>query len=122
MSKKIVLVEDDHDTCRLIENAFVTAGYQVESLHEGKSIIDQHFQLPDLFILDNTIPTIDGIALCKYLKIQQKTKSIPVIMISGNHLLETKAMKAGASVFIAKPFKVESLVEHVEMLLHPQLA
>ena len=59
-------------------------GYTVEIFPDGKGIFTGNVQLPDLFILGRNLPTIDGIAICKYLKIQPLTKHLPVIMISAH--------------------------------------
>lgn len=121
MSKKILLIEDDADFCFILKNVLTKAGYTVGSLHEGKSIVERDFLLPDMFILDNYIPTIDGIALCKYLKLQAKTKDIPVIIVSGNHQIKHKANKAGAAVFLGKPFRADELLKLIaDHFRHPK--
>lgn len=120
MLKKILLVEDDLDTCSILKSALSRAGFEVETFHEGKAIVEQQFMLPDVFILDNTMPTIDGIALCKYLRLQANTKNIPIVIISGNHLLEMKAVNAGANCFLPKPLTSESVVSALHQVLNQQ--
>jgi DNA-binding response OmpR family regulator len=94
------------------------AGYKVEPLTDGRSIIDRKYDWPDLFILDKDMPFIDGIALCKYLKLNQATKEIPIIMISAYHKLKTKAKEAGVDDFIEKPFELQKLLHIIEKHTH----
>jgi two-component system KDP operon response regulator KdpE/two-component system response regulator MprA len=59
------------------------------------------------------MPTIDGIALCKYLKLQEATKDIPIIMISSYHKLKRKAKEAGVDDFLEKPFDIKDLLRTI---------
>jgi CheY-like chemotaxis protein len=122
MQHRIVLADDNHDTCYIIKKMLITAGYHVETLTEGKDILEPGFMVPDLFILDNFMPMIDGIALCKFLKVQGRTKNIPVILMSADHHIRSKAMKAGAQVFLEKPFQSTDLMENVKQLLATEKA
>lgn len=117
MSKKITLVEDDVDAAMMLTKMLSNAGYTVNALHEGTSLVGQDFPLPDMFILDNFMPTIHGVALCKYLKLQAKTKSIPIIIISANQQLKNKATEAGAAIFLGKPFHTVDLLKLVDDIL-----
>lgn len=117
MQQKIVLIEDDADTCHILEKILTTAGYSVQTYSEGRHALEPNFTKPDLFLLDNHMPSIDGVALCKFLKIRENTRSVPIILTSGNHLIKNKAMKAGASAFLEKPFKPQTLLDAVKRLL-----
>jgi DNA-binding response OmpR family regulator len=114
MSKKILLVEDDVDASLMLTKMLSNAGYTVTALPEGTSLVGQDFSLPDMFILDNFTPTIHGVALCKYLKLQSKTKSIPIIIISANQQLKSKAADAGATTFLGKPFHTVQLLTLID--------
>jgi len=114
MTKKIVVAEDDKDILFVLKFILNEAGYEVEPLPDGKSIISRSRDWPDLFILDNNMPTISGLALCKYLKLKQETKDIPVVMISAYHNMKKKALQAGVSDFIEKPFKTEQILNVIQ--------
>jgi DNA-binding response OmpR family regulator len=116
MSKTITLVEDDIDAAFILKKILVRAGYTVTTLPEGRAIVEDHFKIPDVFILDNYIPTIHGVALCKYLKLKSKTNKVPVIIISGSHHVEKRAKAAGAAFFLKKPFHADELLTHVNQL------
>lgn len=122
MSKTITLVEDDVDAAMMLTKLLSNAGYVVNSLNEGTSLVERDFSLPDLFILDNFMPTIHGVALCKYLKLQASTKSIPVIIISANQQLKNKAKDAGAVCFLGKPFHTKELLKLVDSVFSDDTA
>lgn len=113
MLKKILLAEDDEDTAVILRKMLGEAGYDVRCLTEGIKLVEEGIDWPDLFILDKDMPTIDGVALCKFLKLKEATKHIPIIMISGHHQLKKKAIKAGASAFIEKPFDGKKLLKAI---------
>lgn len=113
-AKKIVLAEDDADIRYILELALSEAGYEVEALCDGNAIIEGARNSPDLFILDKALPTVDGLAICKYLKVNEKTRHVPIIMISCYHDVKRKAKKIGVNDFIEKPFDLNLLLEMVD--------
>src|SRR5687768_10818851 len=104
MTKKILIAEDDQDILFILDMILKDAGYKVESLPDGRGIFERKKDWPDLFILDKDMPVIDGLAICRYLKLNPATKDIPIIMISAFHFLKGRAKKAGVNDFIEKPF------------------
>jgi DNA-binding response OmpR family regulator len=113
LMKKIVVAEDDQDILFILEMILNDAGYKVEALSDGRSIVAGQKEWPDLFILDKDMPAIDGIAICKYLRLNDQTKEIPIIMISAYHKLKAKAASAGVNDFIEKPFDLKTLLSTV---------
>ena len=73
--------------------------------------------MPDLFILDKDMPTIDGLAISKYLRVHETTKHIPIIMISA-YEFQDKAKRIGVDEFIRKPFELSYLLESVNKYMH----
>ena len=118
MTKKILVAEDDKDILFILDMILNDAGYRVEPLPDGKPIVEARSDWPDLFILDKDIPSIDGLAICKYLKLKNETRSIPIIMISCYHYLKTKALEAGVDEFIEKPFELKHLLSSVDHYLN----
>jgi DNA-binding response OmpR family regulator len=117
MKKNILLVEDDRDSLNLMRTILTEAGFTVMAMTDGIQIVEKNFVSPDLIILDNAMPVIDGIALCKFLKLKPDTRDVPIIVISGNHNLKTRACTAGAISFLAKPFGAHELLDHVHLAL-----
>jgi FixJ family two-component response regulator len=113
-TKKILLIEDDEDTRATLSRMLTKGGYAVQTLVDGRQLLEPGFPLPDVFILDHHIPTIDGVALTKFLKIQARTRGIPVVMISGaTHVCE-KARRAGVRLFLNKPVQGKTLLEQLQ--------
>src|SRR5687767_9450475 len=117
MVKKILLAEDDPDIRFILKTVLSDAGYEVVLLPEGHTIVEGRQEWPDLFILDKSLPVIDGMALSKYLKIKEDTRDIPIILLSSNHKLKNKAKHAGVDAFIEKPFDLKLLLNTVEQQL-----
>jgi CheY-like chemotaxis protein len=72
------------------------------------------FELPDLFIIDKQLSGVDGLELCRFLKMQETTRNIPVIIISASPYISTQAINAGADEFVEKPFKIKELLSIVQ--------
>ena len=119
-AKKIVLAEDDPDIRYILNLALSEAGYEVEALSDGSKVVEKGRNSPDLFILDKALPTIDGLAICKYLKINASTRNIPIIMISCYHEMRNKAKKLGVNDFVEKPFDLGVLLEMVSRNISDQ--
>ena len=103
----------------LLKRALTRSGYDVETCTGGSGLVEFKHSLPDLFILDKDLPTIDGLAITKFLKLQEGSKEIPIIMISA-HAVRRKAESAGINKFIKKPFKLQSLLKAVQTCVRPE--
>jgi DNA-binding response OmpR family regulator len=110
---KILLAEDDPDIRFILKLVLNDAGYQVVPLPAGDTIVEGKHEWPDLFILDKSLPVIDGLAICKFLKVKEETRDIPIIMISSYHKLKSKAREVGVDDFIEKPFDIQNLLSLV---------
>lgn len=113
---KILLTEVDKDLRFNLVRVLNEAGHKVESLNEGSRIVNDQVEIPDLFILDQKTPTIDGLALSKFLKINSKTKHVPIIMISTDPEARKKAKRIGVNDFLEKPLESKNLLKVVNRL------
>jgi len=114
---RILVVEDDEDTSFLLKKALSEAGYVVESCMTGSGIVEFRHAWPDLFILDKHLPTIDGLALAKFLRLHDATRDIPIIMISA-YPIKAKAIQVGIDEFVAKPFCMDVFLKIVDRCIH----
>ena len=112
--KNIVITDDDPGIRDIFKIIFETAGYDVQLITNGDDLLNNKFDIPDLFLLDKQLSGIDGIDICRYLKKQNTTSHLPVIMISANPHIGKLAEEAGADAYIEKPFEVKYLLEMVE--------
>ena len=92
MKANILVVDDTRDNLRLLNNILTEQGYQVRPVSQGKRAISAaQTKPPDLILLDIMMPEMDGYAVCKVLKADERTHDIPVIFISA--LDETMVMR-----------------------------
>ena len=114
MVKKILIAEDDPDIRLILKMVLGEAGYEVDARPTGNAILEGEEEWPDLFILDRALPMVDGITICKYLKVNNATKNIPIIMISSYHELRGHATAIGVDDFVDKPFDIKHLLRVVD--------
>lgn len=113
----IVLTVDDSPTVvKLVRMTLQRHGYEVVVAANGMDALAKiNDNLPDLILLDITMPRMDGYQLCKIIKSNQETKHIPVIMLSGKDGFfdKVRARVAGSTDYITKPFEPEVLLQTV---------
>jgi len=117
--KKVLIADDDPSIAEVITIILRDEGYETEITTDGNSLEKIDNSLPDLILLDIWMSGVDGRDICKYLKTHEKTKGIPVIMISANKDTQEIAAQSGADDFIAKPFDIEFLVGKVKQYAGP---
>lgn len=114
MKKKILVADDDpailESLCLILEEF----GYEVDSTVDGETIYKMKKDLPNLLLLDIWMSGQDGREICRYLKNEDTTKSIPVIMISASRDIGRSTLEAGADDFLPKPFDMHALLEKIE--------
>jgi DNA-binding response OmpR family regulator len=115
--KRILIIEKENDMLFILANALSDAGYLVDAHTDGSCIVEGKVKLPDMFIIEKDLPAIDGMAICKYLRVHAESKEIPVILIS-TYSARRKAMDAGADAFLIKPFELGDLLKTVEQCIN----
>jgi len=115
--KRITVADDDPGILDAVGMMLEMEGYQVNATLNGNTILNFQNQLPDIYILDIWMSGADGRELCKKLKSEDKTKDIPVILISASNDLKRSAETAGADDFLAKPFEIDALLQKIERAL-----
>jgi len=111
---QIIIADDDGSMRDIFQLILKRAGYDVTSFSDGELLLENKFELPDLFILDKQLSGVDGLDVCRFLKGQESTKDIPVIIISASPYVANFATDAGANDFIEKPFKTKELLEIIK--------
>ncbi|OVE47130.1 putative bifunctional diguanylate cyclase/phosphodiesterase [Chromobacterium violaceum] len=112
-----ILVVDDTMTALMMLVALLsTQGYQVSSAQSGAEALDLALKHPpDLILLDFSMPGMDGLAVCRELKLNPRTRDIPILFLSSVSDSQTKVdgFAAGAVDFIIKPFERSELLARV---------
>jgi len=116
----VLVVDDDVDIARFIEVNLRLEGFDVLVAHDGEEaqrVIAQ--RLPDLALLDVMMPKLDGVELCRRLRSDPLTASLPVIMLTAKSLSADKVvgLTAGADDYIIKPFDTLELIARVRSTL-----
>jgi PAS domain S-box-containing protein len=118
---RILVVDDTTANLRLLTNLLTEHDYTVYPASDGELALEfVQSTLPDLILLDIRLPGIDGFEVCRRLKADERTRSIPIIFIS---VLESESDKvrgfqAGAVDYITKPFQAEEVLARVRSHLH----
>jgi CheY-like chemotaxis protein len=111
--KRVYIAEDDLNILFALNTMLENAGYDVLMSHCGAPMLKSNLPSADIFILDNRMPDVNGMDVCRHLKSQPETKHIPVIMISALHNAGSLALKAGVDDFLEKPFQMRDLLDLV---------
>ena len=115
-AKTILIVDDDKSTREVLNAILTKAGFKV--ILEADVLELHPFKIvPDIILLDNNLPDIQGDSFCAQLKNNPDTKNIPVILISAMEGLKEKAHLACADDYINKPFGISLLLGKINALL-----
>jgi DNA-binding response OmpR family regulator len=120
MEKKILVIEDDPATSRLVDYSLRHEGYQVITSSNGlDGIRKAHSESPDLVILDVMLPGMDGFEICHRLRAEPDTAKLPILMFSAKaqEIDRETGIKVGADDYLTKPSAPADIVSRVEKLL-----
>lgn len=118
--QKILIVDDENDIIELLSYNLAKEGFDVSSASDGeealKKIRNETF---DLAVLDLMLPGLQGVDLCRILRNDPKTESLPVIMLTAKaeELDRILGLEMGADDYITKPFSPRELVSRVKAVL-----
>jgi two-component system phosphate regulon response regulator PhoB/two-component system alkaline phosphatase synthesis response regulator PhoP len=116
----IAVVDDEPDILELIGLHLSRAGFAVKSFVAAKPLL--HYlgkQLPDLLVLDLMLPDGDGLEICKSLKMEARTKALPILILTakGEKPDIVLGLEFGADDYMVKPFSPAELVARVKAIL-----
>src|SRR5262245_35434615 len=117
---KVLIADDNHQNCELLDAYLSEAGYHVDMVYDGQETLDFVARSqPDLILLDIMMPKVSGYEVCKRLKADEETRKIPILMVTA--LAEMgdieKAVNAGTDDFLTKPVNKLELTTRVKSLL-----
>ena len=117
---KVVVIEDETDILEVIEYSLIREGYQAVSDRDGQAGLELvRREKPSLILLDLMLPTLDGIEICRQLKQDAETASIPIIMVTakGEEADIVIGLGMGAEDYVTKPFSPRELMARVKAVL-----
>ncbi|MGG3955856.1 response regulator transcription factor [Bhargavaea massiliensis] len=118
MSKRVLVVDDEHSIVTLLEYNLKQAGFIVLTAYDGEEGLNKALEeRPDFIILDLMLPKLDGIDMCKQLR-QQKVMT-PILMLTAkdDEFDKVLGLELGADDYMTKPFSPREVVARVKAIL-----
>ncbi len=114
--EQILVVDDDSDILDALQCVLEDAGYTVKTCKDGGHAerLSDESKLPELIILDVLLSGKDGREICRKLKHSERTKRIPIVMISAHPTARKSVIASGANKFLPKPFDINNLLTTVD--------
>jgi CheY-like chemotaxis protein len=111
----VLVVEDAEEAFDAIADLLAEAGFQVVGAGNGIDAVDTAVKLlPDVILMDLSLPLMGGCEAARLLKSDVRTRDIPIIAVTGHHNFLAMAREAGCDAFLTKPFSAGALLEEVE--------
>jgi len=120
MADTVLIVEDEADVVDLLRYNLSKAGFSVLVAKDGLQGLEMaRKNRPDIIVLDIMLPGMDGYAVCKALKKDPGTESLPIVMLTAKSELNERVhgLEIGADDYVTKPFSPRELVLRVQALL-----
>ena len=120
MPKKVLVADDEKDIVDLIAYNLEQEGFTVLKAFDGRQAWEKvNAEKPDLLILDLMMPAIPGMEVCRMIRRQEATASLPIIMLTAKSdpVDRILGLEVGADDYVAKPFHVRELVARVRAVL-----
>jgi DNA-binding response OmpR family regulator len=117
---RILIIEDDRDIAELVAHALRKAGHEADLLASGDEALQRARALrPDVIVLDLMLPGVDGLDVCRALRANGDTASIPIIILTarGDESDRVTGLELGADDYVTKPFSPRELAARVSALL-----
>jgi len=117
---RILVVDDDVYVADTMQRGLQKRGHEVAAAYNGieaLGLVQEH--RPDLLILDISMPRMNGIEVCRRLRADKRTESIPIIFLTARSMIDDKieGFEAGADDYITKPFDIQELELRIKAIL-----
>ncbi|MCD6505458.1 SpoIIE family protein phosphatase [Candidatus Poribacteria bacterium] len=120
MGAKILIVDDEEDILDLVDLSLTADGFDVITARSGPEALEKvREEMPDLILLDISMPDMDGYEVMRRLKGDRRTSSIPIIMLTAasDKRDKVRSFSAGADDYVVKPFDADELTARIEAVL-----
>jgi two-component system alkaline phosphatase synthesis response regulator PhoP len=118
--RKVLVVEDDPDIVELLGHYLRREQFQVDAVSDGQTALERvRSQRYDLVLLDLQLPQLEGLAVCRELRGDSRTRELPIIMITarGDETDRIVGLEMGADDYVVKPFSPKELMARVHAVL-----
>ncbi|KAB2906369.1 MAG: response regulator [Anaerolineae bacterium] len=119
MSKRILVVDDEIDTLRLLKTILEISGYEAyTTLNSLEALTLAQVEQPDVVLLDIMMPKLDGFQLCKMMRAHPTTQLLPIIFVTAYDALdlEDRRRSSGGDMVLHKPINMDSLIQAIEVV------
>jgi DNA-binding response OmpR family regulator len=120
MANKILVVDDEIDTCKMLMLSLKVQGYEADyALSGAQALAKIHTALPDAIVLDLMMPDTDGFEVTRYLRSNEATAKLPILILSAiaRPDAEAEALRVGVNMFLRKPISPRDLGSAIKKLL-----
>lgn len=116
MATKILVVDDEKDIVEFIQYNLEKEGFEVITAHNGNEALEAIKEKPDLVVLDVMMPGIDGYEVCEKIRLEDKYKSIPILLLTAKtrEQDEIRGLELGADDYIPKPVSIQKLIARIK--------
>jgi CheY-like chemotaxis protein len=121
-SPMVLVVEDAEEAYELVSDVLAEANFDVVGARNGIDAVDTAVKLlPDLILMDLSLPLMGGCEATRLLKSDERTRGIPIIALTGHHNFAEMARQAGCDAFLTKPCPPDRLLGEIARLLGAEL-
>jgi two-component system, cell cycle response regulator DivK len=116
MTRRILVVEDHEDNRRILRDLLTNVGFQLIEAETGPDGVEMaKMHQPDLILMDLQLPGIDGYEAARQIKADPRLSSVPIIAVTSYALSgdEERALAAGCSAYISKPYSPRQLLASI---------
>ena len=120
MPQRILIVEDEEDIAELLSYKLGQEGFEVEICPRGDTALERSLEEPpDLVLLDLMLPGLDGLELCRHLRREPATTSVPIIMLTAKaeEVDRIVGLELGADDYVVKPFSPREVALRIKAVL-----
>lgn len=117
--KKILLVEDNEFNRKIVRDLLARQPYDLLEAHDGEAgVAAARRDKPDVIVMDVQLPKLSGLDATRAIRAEPETATIPIIVVTSFALSgdEKKAMDAGASAYLAKPYSPRQLLDTIRRM------
>jgi two-component system phosphate regulon response regulator PhoB len=117
---RVLVVDDDFDISETLQHALELAGYDsVAALTGAAALAEVKRRVPDLILLDQMLPDIDGAEICRRLRASPETRRVPIMFLTARaeESARIRGLALGADDYITKPFSLDELLLRIQAVL-----
>jgi two-component system cell cycle response regulator DivK len=117
--KKILLVEDNEFNRKIVRDLLAKQPYDLLEAHDGEAGVEAaRRDKPDVIVMDVQLPKLSGLDATRAIRAEPETANIPIIVVTSFALSgdDKKAMDAGASAYLAKPYSPRQLLDTIRRM------